>query len=224
MAVLSSIVNIVKRIKSYFNKSNTVKTYRLPNLIVAGTQKSGSSWTHFYLSNLKEVFGSEVKELTYFNKINPSQDELENYKSNFIAGDERYYLESTPHYFMLPSAKLDIAQNIFDALSAQQDMKIIIILRNPVERALSAIVHHMMRNRLEYVKLITEVDNRFKIKELGLYYSTLIHWKTIFGDRLGVFFYDDLESQPEKYVRQLHAFLDIKFNLSLSKQFFKKES
>lgn len=212
---------LIKKATSLFNKTEKTKEYRLPNLILAGTQKSGSSWTHFYLSSLNEVYGSEVKELNYFNKSGHTENALEDYKKNFIVGDERYYLESTSHYFRPPN-KLDIAQQIFDTLSFQQDLKLIIIFRNPVERALSAIVHHMMRDRIEYDQLITEVGNQFMIKELGLYYAALMHWKAVFGERLGVFFYDDLESRPEEFVRQLHSFLSIELDLSKSRQLFKK--
>ena len=186
----------------------------LPNLLIVGTQKSGTTWTHFTLKKSKYIFGSKVKELNFFNKVDYNLEEnINKYKENFIKDQEIYYMESTPHYFRLPNSKYDSAMNI-KSLLGSTDFKLIVIFRNPIERALSATVHHMMKERLEYKKVITEINNAHSIIDLGMYYEILKYWKSIFGDNLGVFFYDEIENNPQGYIKSIFDFLNVEDTLS----------
>lgn len=187
---------------------------RLPNLLIVGTQKSGTTWTHFALNKSNSVLGSKIKELNFFNKNDFLQKSaIETYKENFTVGEAVYYMESTPHYFRLPTDHRDIAKNIKEVLP-QDDLKLIVIFRNPIERALSATVHHMLQGRLEYKEVITEVTNFQGILDLGFYHKILKHWKEVFGDRLGVFFYDEIQKNPEQFMASVFSFLEINEHLS----------
>ena len=36
---------------------------RLPNLLIVGAQKSGTTWTYTVLSKINSIFGSRIKNL-----------------------------------------------------------------------------------------------------------------------------------------------------------------
>ena len=124
----------------------------LPNLIIAGVQTGGSSWLHSILGQHPDVFMAKAKELRYFNQRGRVQysDDWDNYLAHFEGGSSfRYRGESTPHYYWVKDAccpfspatsGFDTAAEITRTLG--RDVQIVIVLRDPVERAVSAAHHH----------------------------------------------------------------------------------
>mgnify|MGYP000259424808 CR=1 FL=1 len=179
--------------------------HRLPNFVIVGAQKSGTSWLHRALGKSSSIFASEDKELNFFNKPNFDK-KLADYKLNFPVSDgTRYYLETTPHYFQNPRESFDIASNIKACLG---EPKIIVILRNPVDRYESAYIHHMMKGRIPYSPQIEEMTDQNKMLTLGHYSQILRHWQGIFPD-MGVFFYDDLVADRLELIRKVHEHLGV---------------
>jgi len=194
-----------------------VKPYRLPNLLIVGVQKCGTSHAHKVLSQSPDVQGSEIKELNFFNKKNcanrVAQDE---YRQNFKTGPQKYYLESTPHYFRLPLCSRPISDEIADDVAENirrilppQDRKLLVILRNPIERAISATIHHMMAGRIPKSGKIDAVVDRFGIINRGYYARILQHWRTVFDEDIGVFFYDNLHSDPTAFYQNICEYIKI---------------
>jgi len=179
--------------------------YAKPNLIIAGCQKSGTTWLHHVLSKSSKIYGSKTKELNYFNK--PRRDDLrEGYMKNFpIQGGVKYYLESTPHYFQSPDKNNDIANNIKNELN---NPKIIVIFRNPVDRYESAYIHHMMQNRIPYSKFINQKTDREKMLSLGLYHEIAKHWLGVFP-KIKFMIYDDLVRDPQGFINDVFDYLEI---------------
>lgn len=178
-----------------------------PNLLIAGSQKSGTTWLHQSLDKSSAIFGSKVKELDYFNKPKCHRPALlAEYLEHFPEQPGvRYYMESTPHYFRIPRGDVDTAANVRDLLV---DPKIIVILRQPVKRYASAYVHHMMRGRREYTPTITEITDDFGMVTLGRYAQNLEHWLGYFPD-IKVVFHDDLVSDPTGLIDDVMAYLGL---------------
>ena len=101
----------------------------LPNFLICGTEKGGTSALFHYLKAHPEVFMPEAKELNFFN-------------FNYFKGIEwyeRYFAESasvpvrgeaSPLYMAFPEVPRRIAQVIPEA-------KLLFVLRDPAERAYS---------------------------------------------------------------------------------------
>jgi hypothetical protein len=108
---------------------------RLPNLIVIGAQKSGTTSLHYYLGLHPEVFMSEEKELNYFVEEYNWRKGIDWYRSHFRA-DTRILGESSPNYSNLP-----FYQGVPERMHATiPEARLIYVLRDPVERLLS---HYM---------------------------------------------------------------------------------
>ena len=75
------------------------------------------------------------KELRFYNTLKYEQHGNDWYRRQFRGGNEHLYFESTPGYIYHPFA----AERIFAALPA---LKMIVVLREPVERAFSAWNHY----------------------------------------------------------------------------------
>ncbi|SHH17105.1 Sulfotransferase domain-containing protein [Cognatiyoonia sediminum] len=189
----------------------------LPNLLIAGAQKSGTTWLHVALSQSKQVFGSKRKELNYFNK--GQLGDIDTYRSNFP--DKRgvkYYFESTPHYFRAIKGKVDIAERVSKTIP---DAKIIVVLRDPVARYESAYIHHMMRGRFPYEPIIDNFSEDFGLIRLGQYAKNLTHWQKKMPD-IGVFLYDDLLEDKVIFVDSIMSYLEIENDIRPEKLEFRR--
>ncbi|HEX8585649.1 MAG TPA: cytochrome P450 [Allosphingosinicella sp.] len=100
----------------------------LPNAIVIGAMKSGTTSLFDYLTQHPDVCGSRIKELHYFDNNHRLGSRW--YRANFAPRGERVLLESSPYYFFHPLAPARAAALVPDA-------KLILLLRNPVDRAYS---------------------------------------------------------------------------------------
>ncbi len=104
----------------------------LPNLIIIGAAKSGTSSLHYYLNLHPEISMSKQKELNFFNKELGWKKGIKWYKSNFT-GIAKIYGESSPSYTGYPLYK-GVAQRMHSVVPGA---KLIYIVRDPIERLIS---------------------------------------------------------------------------------------
>lgn len=103
----------------------------LPNLFVAGAQKSASSSLHEYLKQHPDIFMSVPKETNYFSYDKEYVRGLTYYSSLFAGAENcRIRGESSIGYMMFPDAIDRIKKDI-------PNPKFIFILRNPIDRVYS---------------------------------------------------------------------------------------
>ncbi len=194
-----------------------------PNLIIIGVQKSGTTWLHQQLDKHPSIMMSSKKELNFFTGKNDiTGNRLEEYYSNFISEEVyKYYGESTPGYFWNWSSdkntnkvRSKIPNQIRETLG--KDTKLILILRNPVERAISAYFHHAKMGRLTHKgNFFSEDANKSVIKniiDMGCYSKHLEFWREKFGDDILIINQDDIKKKNENVIIDLEKYLDI--NLS----------
>jgi hypothetical protein len=109
----------------------------LPNLVIIGGLKCGTTSLHHYLGLHPEVQMSRPKELNFFVAELNSDLGLDWYESRF---DDRFAVrgESSPHYTNLPRFH-GVAGRIREHLGP--DVKLIYMVRDPIKRILSHWVH-----------------------------------------------------------------------------------
>lgn len=182
------------------------QTHRLPNLLLVGVQKSGTTWLHQTLSRSQHIFGSDPKEVNFWGKRGCLKrlDEYATFFPTDVKPDAQFYLESTPHYFHAPNVLIDIAKQIRFGLPFMQP---IVILRDPIDRYRSAYIHHIRKGRKDYTPLIDQMTDDHIMLSTGLYGKILSHWIEVFPDLI-VLNYDDLRADPGRVVRQIFEALD----------------
>jgi hypothetical protein len=111
----------------------------LPNLIIVGGLKCGTTSLHHYLNLHPQIAMSRPKELNFF--VAELNWELgpEWYASHF---DRRTLVrgESSPHYTNLPRFQ-GVAERMHETLGGQA--RIVYMVRDPVERILSHYLHNL---------------------------------------------------------------------------------
>lgn len=204
----------------------------LPNFVVIGAGKSGTTSLYFYLKQHPDIYVPVVKETNFFavEGINlafsgPRDaveaknyfqiNTLEKYQALFAdASGERAIGEVSPYYIYSSRASQGIYRHVPDA-------KIVCILRNPVDRAYSNYLH-LFRDGREPLKSFEEAiaaeDHRIKnnwspswhYAHAGLYYELLQRYFEYFHPKqIQVFLYEDYISDPQKVLEKLFNFLGV---------------
>jgi CRISPR/Cas system CSM-associated protein Csm2 small subunit len=103
---------------------------KIPNLIIPGAGKSGTSSLHEYLNLHPKIEMSRKKEPHYFTVNDRYKLGFDFYDDLYIKSRVEYYGESSTAYFCDEVAVKRIRRDL-------QHLKIIILLKNPVERSVS---------------------------------------------------------------------------------------
>jgi hypothetical protein len=183
---------------------------KTPNLLIIGAQKSGTSWLHRALNQSKFLSGSQPKELNYWNRMEGIS--FDEYCECFRPGRRsvRFWFESTPVYFQKPRGRVNIARNIREKLG---DIPLLVMLRDPTERYLSAYTHHMLKGRIPQQKVVSNIDDTFKMLSLGRYGEIMEHYQSHFS-KIYVHLYDDLKVDSFKLVQNVMQQLDLECDLT----------
>ena len=191
----------------------------LPNLLVAGTQKAGTTWLHAQLAKHPDIFMSEVKEIGYFHQPGNAEDPqaLAAYHAHFGPGATAAYRgESTPHYFwrrdnrgaFSPHGTHDAAT--FARKTLGPDVRILLSLRDPVSRAISGYFHNIAMGRITVEHSIFRCPPSMGIVDLGFYERHWTHWSDTFGAaHIHALLFDDLGVDPSAYLTSALDFLGL---------------
>jgi len=107
----------------------------LPNLIVIGAQKCGTSSLHNYLAAHPQISMSRVKEINFFNDDAHWSSGTEWYAQHFTPAEVRG--ESSPGYTFLPESE-GTAERMHRVVP---EARLIYLVRDPIERIRSNYVH-----------------------------------------------------------------------------------
>lgn len=193
---------------------------RLPNLIIGGVHKAGTTSLFVYLSKHPEVGASHIKEIGFFMPLRDggSLPPIENYKSYFShCRDERYVMEASPSYIYGK-------EKISDAIHQHcGKAKIIMILREPIDRLGSFYNHIRSKAMLEedmdmytfIQKSLEGINDHNKqdyftrgVRE-GFYSDYLTPWFEKYENDLKIVFFDDLKTRPMELTKEICHWLGI---------------
>jgi hypothetical protein len=199
-----------------------IRTY-LPNFIIAGVNKAGTTSVFQYLNGHPQVCGSLDKETGYFLPLRYGMalKPIQIYEQQFHKGNiKKIITEATPGYFY---GGIQLATGIINTV--KNDCKVLIILREPVSRLFS--FYRAKKKSLEldrsmdfksYVQaclnmnqdqLGIQENNKYTGVSCGFYSNHIKDWFDVFGTNLKLLFYDDLSDDPKKFMKELCQWLQI---------------
>ncbi len=117
--------------------------------------------------------------------------------------------EVTPGYFAIPEA----AERIHALLP---DVKIILSLRNPAERAYSSYMGYIQTGKISKdvdifsASEVLDMDKKPRLLDQGHYYEHLQRYLNYFSkEQLLILFYDDLKEDSASYIKKIYEFIGV---------------
>ncbi len=172
-----------------------------PDFLFIGPDKSGSSWLQKVLSDHPDVYVPPAKDLYYF-------------AQEYSRGPEWYL----GHFAQAPAGTVvgEICHDYLSDAAAPPrihamlpDVKLVVCLREPVERTWSAYLN-LQRHRETDQTFTAALDSEPSLIENSSYSRNLARFLALFPrDQLLVLWFDDLERDPQIILDQLCNFLGV---------------
>ena len=200
----------------------------LPNFLIVGANKAGTTSLHEYLKQHPQILMSPIKEPMFFvwagrnipddsmNRMAKKKEIINNidsYKKLFLS-DKRYIAigESSTAYMTNPNVPDNIKKLI-------PKMKIIAIIRNPIERAYS---HYRMfvKERIEVRSFMRSVIEELEKPEIvplpqrylkrGFYSDNLIKYRNKFGpENVKIILFETFVNKTSEVLKEIYCFLNV---------------
>ncbi len=209
----------------------------LPDFLILGAQKSGTSSLFTYLSEHPQLVGASRKEVHFFDgglepEVDSFQKGQEWYRSFFPLKEElennQLSFEASPLYLFNPI----VAKRIYKLIPKA---KLIVVLRNPTERAISQYFHEKSLGfePLPMLDAFTEEENRIKsaldnknykgegfihstYKSRGKYKEQLERYYQYFDkNQILIIESNDLFSKTAETLKKVYGFLGVKDDYTL---------
>lgn len=183
---------------------------RLPQFLVIGAQKSGTTWLWQVLRSHPELRLPAQKEVHFFDRM-IFKETIQWYVDVVSGGDENRLVvgEVTPSYSILKRQSIQLIRDLMP------DLRVILLLRRPEERAWSqARMEVSGYNKRE----LTKLDILRCIWHTGVlrnrrrsdYRRILENWLSVFPrQQLFVGFYDEIEQSPDALLERICKFIGV---------------
>jgi hypothetical protein len=194
--------------------------YRMtPKFLIIGTQKGGTSSLYYYLKFHSEIKRPIRKEVHYFNTNYNKGNKW--YKAHFPLKSSQYITgEATPDYVF----HLEVPSRV---KAFNHDMKLILLVRDPIIRAYSAYqmnrrmgieerqtfedaINYELENQDKYGNTTNEYREKHFYLARGLYAKQLSLWNKEFEkSKIYVVKSEDFFLQTKETLANIHQFLGI---------------
>jgi hypothetical protein len=202
------------------------RTIKLPNFLIVGASRCGTTSLYHYLKEHPDVFMSRIKEPSFFlSQFNPVPErgigddkkkyyqDIDDYRRLFDkAGNSKAIGEaSTENLYHSEKVILYIQKYLGNPM-------IIIALRNPVERAFSAYTFLISEDRefLSFEEGLEQEEKRRRdgwrqiwfYQDAGFYFRRVKDYLENFDD-VKICLFDDLKKNPVALVQDIFRFLGV---------------
>ena len=207
----------------FFNMTQS----RKPNFIIIGAMKAATTSLYTYLKQHPDIFMTSIKEPMFFNNFNKRNDfKLAGRKTKKITTFKEYYKlfdnvkkekaigEASPTYISNNSCPGLIQNHL-------PNTKIIAILRQPIDRAYSNLLHARRADRepitnfeIAFNKEEERKDKNWSplyyYKEKGYYNRQLKRYYQLFPKKnIKIILFEDLIKNPIEISQEIFKFLDV---------------
>lgn len=219
---------------------------RKPNFFIVGVSKAGTTSLYNYLNQHPQIFMSPIKEPNYFSKdlkeikgnliynIPWSKDLRSFFNGTSSKVHSHVWIQEQNQYRLLfknvttEMAIGEASPSYLQSMVASREIKtfnpsakIIILLRDPIERAFS---HYLMDLRLNEINIKTTflqaVKSYPRLLDRGLYYKKVKRYIDIFlQENIKIYLYSELKNNKHVLLEDLFRFLgvDSHFKVNVNK-------
>ena len=209
---------------------------KLPNFLIVGAAKSGTSSLYHYLLQHPDIFmptlnkeGLSVKEPQFLVKSKLEKRlhfgiwKWKEYLSIFKQVKEQKVIGEASVFYLYYYK--EAIKNIKSRLG--DDVKIIILLRNPVDRAFSAFLHvsKSTKESFSFEEALSQEEGRLEnnltltpmimYKDMGLYYNMVKAYQENF-ENVHVILHEDFRDKTDEVLKNVFNFLDVNVHTKIN--------
>lgn len=177
---------------------------RLPDFLIIGAMKSGTSSLHDYLNLHPDIYMSEPKEIHYYADQFFKTHTLEWYKSFFVT--KKKLCGTSPQSYTKYHNKF--YQNIPERIYKDSpNIKLIYIVRDPIKRYISHIKESHFGDPKEDILYAESIDHYLKT---SMYYDQISQYLTYFKkDQIYILSLEELVKNKLEELNNIFNFLDV---------------
>ena len=167
-----------------------------PDFLGIGAQKAGTSWLHANLRRHPQVYMPRRKELHYFD-WRPHRS-LNTYAREFAGSGTLVKGEITPYSAALPKWTIRYIHELMP------DAKLILLLRNPIDRAWSQALMNLVVHKRRNIDDVRDEEfvehfRHPRTVSRGNYLGMIDSWLSVFPEeRLFIGFFEDVRDRPRE--------------------------
>ena len=195
----------------------------LPNLVIAGVTKAGTTSLHRYLSQHSAIASADVKEVDHYAPIVEGGDPppLTSYARHFTGAERSpFRLDASPRYFIG-------GRPLVTRMAAElHEPRVLIALRDPTARLWSAYTYKRSKGRLPegmgfaaFFERCVAVHEGGRLRErgtstyrsvgTGVYAEHLADWLDVLGPAVRIVFAEHLAAAPREEIAGLCSWLGL---------------
>ena len=197
-----------------------------PTFIIIGAMKAATTSLYTYLKQHPNIFMTTIKEPMFFNNLDQKTEYI-------LKGKAKKNIETFEEYYALFNTSKEAAKGeaspgyIYNEKCAQlikkhlPEVKIIAILRQPVDRAYSNFLH-ARRSDKEPISTFEDAFNAeedrkekkwsplYHYKSKGLYFQQLQRYYELFSkEQIKVILFEDIIKNPKSITQDIFKFLGV---------------
>ncbi|WKN45156.1 sulfotransferase [Tunicatimonas pelagia] len=176
------------------------------DFMILGAQKSATSSLFLVLNAHPALQGSRKKEPQFFCTTPDWRNNLAAYHQLFSIAEDTLYFEASTTYTFYPIKNLTIWDDLYAYNPA---LKFIYMVRNPVQRIVSAYMHLYERGYTDFSLSEAIIKNRFYV-DTSRYYTQIIPYIRKFGrENVLLIDFDDFNQSRSSALSDVADFLQI---------------
>lgn len=215
-------------------ESDRLTLDRFPDFLVIGPQRTGTTWLHAVLGRHPEVFLTEPKELYYFSRLKDRASprfesaSLDWYLANFRAPLPRLIARQTSSLVRLgrpwwprirgeaTASYAAMDRDVLEEIAVLNPrMKVLMMVRHPVDRAWSHAKKDLVRNRGRRSEDVRDSEWKAFFRDpyqlrCARYEENLANWRACLGDdQVFVGTFEEVEESPAELLGRVTKFLGV---------------
>lgn len=235
--VTDEIIKQIKYVK--VDRVGTSLEY-FPNFLIVGPQRTGTTWLVDNLAQHPQIFMSRTKELMFFNNLTRPRSKLYHsnrldwYLSNFrdspVSWIRKQYASLTHYgYPYSPVLRGEATASysvlnediINDIVTLNPDIKIIMMLRNPIDRAWSHAKKDLLKRKKRNIKQVSDDEfisffqSKYQI-QCASYTSNIKRWRhMVRPGHVYIGNFDEIHENPTRLLTSIYEWLGLRAEQNL---------
>ena len=208
--------------------------HRLPDFVAVGPQRTGTTWLHANLRYHPEIFLSEPKELFFFSRL--KTPDSPKFQSNDLAWYLQFFHDPAWRFALKTTISLwkyrrlyrprvrgeatasyaTVDRDVIREIAVlNPDIKVILMIRDPIDRAWSHAKKDLVRNRNRRISDVAESEftaffSDAYQRQCARYVEHYDNWAAHLKDgHLLACVFDDIASGPEELLLKVMSFLSV---------------